>query len=92
MNALESDCLQASVSFTGISLSVVEELGSISLIASMISSSLKSNELKVDDIPGREFVVSLSSVFSGLLNTEENCSCRSCTIFSGLFNIEIFSV
>ena len=84
MNALESGCLQTLITFTGISLSVVEELGSISLrIASMISSSLKSNELKVDDIAGREFVVSFSSVFSGLLNTEDNCSCRSSATFSG---------
>ena len=83
VNALESDCLQALITFAGISLFDVEELGSILLIASMISYSLKSNELKVDDISGREFVVSFSSVFSGLLNTEENCSCRSCAIFSG---------
>ena len=83
MNALESDCLQALITFAGISLFDVEELGSILLIASMISYSLKSNELKVDDISGRELVVSFSSVFSGLLNTEENCACRSCAIFSG---------
>ena len=82
MNALESDCLQALITFAGMSFPDVEELGSISLIASLIAS-LKSNELKVDDIPGREFLVSLSSVFSGLLNTEENCSCKSCAIFSG---------
>ena len=52
MNAFESesDCLQALITSVGISLFDVEELGSISLIASMISSSLKSNELKVDDI------------------------------------------
>ena len=61
---MESDYLQALITFAGMSFSDVEELGSISLIASMISSSLKSNELKVGDIPGREFGVSLSSVFS----------------------------
>ena len=37
----------------------------------------------MDDISGRVFVVSFSSVFSGLLNTEENCSFRSSAIFSG---------
>ena len=57
-------------------MSDVEELGSISLIGSMITSLLKSNELKVDDIPGREFVATLSSVFSGLLNTEEKELCH----------------
>ena len=49
MNALESYCLQAFITFAGISLFDVEELGSISSIASMISSSLKLNDIFVRD-------------------------------------------
>ena len=59
------------MTLAGISLSDVEELGSISLIASMISFSLKSKELKEDEILGRFLVVSLISVLFGLLNIEE---------------------
>ena len=36
MKALESDCLQALITFAGISFCDVEKLGSISLIASPV--------------------------------------------------------